>query len=168
MLCRYTLIIGKPPFETSKIQTTYKKIKANDYEFPQNAQISEQLKSIIVNILQLDPMKRPSINDLLQHPYINDCQIPKSLPKATLACPPKYFISQAKSISPISTPIKEDNKENVIKQKEKAGIFNPIINENKINSIKELFRLFYYVNVDRFVDYSSKYGIGMRLMQDMC
>lgn len=30
----YTLIIGKPPFETPDVKTTYKKIKAGAYSFP--------------------------------------------------------------------------------------------------------------------------------------
>jgi polo-like kinase 1 len=32
----YTLIIGKPPFETKDVKTTYKKIKLNSYDFPEN------------------------------------------------------------------------------------------------------------------------------------
>ena len=30
----YTLLIGKPPFETADVKTTYKKIRANTYSFP--------------------------------------------------------------------------------------------------------------------------------------
>ena len=30
----YTLIIGKPPFETNDVKTTYKKIRMNQYSFP--------------------------------------------------------------------------------------------------------------------------------------
>ena len=33
----YTLIIGKPPFETRDVKTTYKRIKMNAYTFPENA-----------------------------------------------------------------------------------------------------------------------------------
>mmetsp|Transcript_21031 Transcript_21031/g.18659 ORF Transcript_21031/g.18659 Transcript_21031/m.18659 type:complete len:118 (+) Transcript_21031:428-781(+) len=32
----YTLLIGKPPFETSDVKTTYKKIRLNSYTFPDN------------------------------------------------------------------------------------------------------------------------------------
>lgn len=37
----YTLLIGKPPFETSDVKTTYKKIKQNNYNFPENPKISQ-------------------------------------------------------------------------------------------------------------------------------
>lgn len=30
----YTLLIGKPPFETTEVKSTYKKIKACNYSFP--------------------------------------------------------------------------------------------------------------------------------------
>ena len=36
----YTLLVGKPPFETSEVKTTYAKIKACDYEFPENCKLS--------------------------------------------------------------------------------------------------------------------------------
>lgn len=37
----YTLIIGKPPFETSDVKTTYKRIRMNAYNFPENVAISD-------------------------------------------------------------------------------------------------------------------------------
>jgi polo-like kinase 1 len=37
----YTLIIGKPPFETNDVKTTYKKIRSNQYTFPDAASISD-------------------------------------------------------------------------------------------------------------------------------
>ena len=37
----YTLIIGKPPFETNNVKETYKRIKMGNYSFPENAVISE-------------------------------------------------------------------------------------------------------------------------------
>lgn len=32
----YTMIIGKPPFETPDVKTTYKKIRMNNYSFPEH------------------------------------------------------------------------------------------------------------------------------------
>jgi polo-like kinase 1 len=31
----YTLLVGKPPFETSDVKTTYRRIKMNSYSFPE-------------------------------------------------------------------------------------------------------------------------------------
>ncbi len=30
----YTMLVGKPPFETNDVKTTYRRIKANSYTFP--------------------------------------------------------------------------------------------------------------------------------------
>jgi polo-like kinase 1 len=43
----YTLIIGKPPFETANVKTTYDKIKKNSYKFPDHIAISEEAKDLI-------------------------------------------------------------------------------------------------------------------------
>ena len=43
----YTLLIGKPPFETNNVKETYKRIKAQDYSFPANAIISAPAKELI-------------------------------------------------------------------------------------------------------------------------
>lgn len=85
----YTLLIGKPPFETPDVKTTYKKIRMNSYAFPEHVIISEQAKNLITKILVLDPSKRPTLDQILAHPFMNSGgTIPKVLPLSTLACPP--------------------------------------------------------------------------------
>ena len=85
----YTLIIGKPPFETNDVKTTYKKIRSNQYSFPESAAITPEARDLISRILQGDPTKRPTIDGILSHPWIeNQNSIPKFLPASTLACPP--------------------------------------------------------------------------------
>lgn len=37
----YTSLIGRPPFESQEVKQTYKKIKANQFSFPENVAISE-------------------------------------------------------------------------------------------------------------------------------
>ncbi len=85
----YTLIIGKPPFETSDVKTTYKKIRMNAYTFPENVPISEAARDLITKILNNDPSKRPGLDDIMNQSWINHGgQIPRLLPASTLACPP--------------------------------------------------------------------------------
>lgn len=85
----YTLIVGKPPFETQDVKTTYKRIKMNAYTFPDGAIISEAAKSLITEILSTDPLKRPSLDQILAHDFFNQgTSIPKLLPTSTLACTP--------------------------------------------------------------------------------
>lgn len=85
----YTLLIGKPPFETSDVKTTYRRIRMNAYTFPDHISISDQIKSLITKILQTDPSKRPGLDEILLHEFFNmGNSIPKLLPASTLACPP--------------------------------------------------------------------------------
>ena len=85
----YTLIIGKPPFETQDVKTTYKRIKMNSYTFPEGAVYSEAAKSIITEILNTDPAKRPNLDQICAHDFFNQgTSIPKLLPTSTLACTP--------------------------------------------------------------------------------
>lgn len=91
----YTLIIGKPPFETSDVKTTYKRIRMNAYSFPDHVTISDAAKDIISRILIGDPTSRPTLDDLLKHEFMNSNTIPKSLPPSFLACPPSsQYIKQ--------------------------------------------------------------------------
>jgi len=85
----YTYIIGKPPFETSDVKTTYKRIRMNAYSFPENVPISDAARDLITKILNNDPSKRPTIDDILNHEFLNHGgTIPRLLPASTLACPP--------------------------------------------------------------------------------
>ncbi len=85
----YTLIIGKPPFETTDVKATYRRIKQISYSFPEHINISEAARDLIQRILCGDPSRRPNLDEILQHEFINHGgQIPKNLPQSFLACPP--------------------------------------------------------------------------------
>jgi len=60
----YALIIGKPPYETPDVKTTYKKIRMNNYSFPDHVPISDNARNLISKILNLDPIKRPTLDDI--------------------------------------------------------------------------------------------------------
>jgi polo-like kinase 1 len=47
----YTLLIGKPPFETSDVKTTYRRIRMNAYSFPDHIPISSGAKFNFINII---------------------------------------------------------------------------------------------------------------------
>jgi polo-like kinase 1 len=85
----YTLIIGKPPFETSDVKTTYSRIRKNAYAFPEHVIISDGAKDLITKILIGDPKMRPNLEEICAHEFFNfGGSIPKTLPQSFLACPP--------------------------------------------------------------------------------
>lgn len=85
----YTLLVGKPPFETSDVKTTYNRIRMNAYSFPEHIKLSEEAVSLVTQILRSDPKRRPTLDDILEHEFFHmGYSIPKLLPVSTLAVPP--------------------------------------------------------------------------------
>ena len=67
----YTLNVGKPPFETPDVKSTYKKIKMGAFSYPEHMPISENVKDVINKTLCLDPSKRLKLDEILAHPFLN-------------------------------------------------------------------------------------------------
>ncbi|CAD8194709.1 unnamed protein product [Paramecium octaurelia] len=84
----YTLLIGKPPFETSDVKTTYTKISQCQFNFPDHIQISENARNLISRILILDPSKRLTLDEILAHPFMTSNPIPKTTHISQLLSPP--------------------------------------------------------------------------------
>ena len=76
----YTLIIGKPPFETTDVKATYQRIKQNNYSFPEHVSISDEAKDLIQRILTKNPSSRPNLDEMLGHDFLSTHAIPKTLP----------------------------------------------------------------------------------------
>ena len=165
----YTLLVGKPPFETRDVKTTYGKIKKAEYTFPENCKISLPAKNLIKKILVVDPKKRPTLNDILFDDFFNQgIAIPKLMPSSTLAFrPPAEYINKympKKNNSEIKL-IKETNEEN-----KKNDSNNEITKDSENNNEKKITPIpqFIYstflsnkeVYVIKWVDYSNKYGLG--------
>ena len=71
----YTLLIGKPPFETKDVKSTYTRILANQYVFPDHSPIEENAKHLIKSILQTRPKKRPNLDQLLNHAFFTGSRL---------------------------------------------------------------------------------------------
>ena len=85
----YTLIYGKPPFETQDVKATYKRIRTGNYDFDHKVEVSPEAINLIRSILNNDPSRRPSINEILASDWINNgAGVPEFLPISTISCPP--------------------------------------------------------------------------------
>ncbi|OCF44225.1 PLK/PLK1 protein kinase [Kwoniella heveanensis CBS 569] len=76
----YTLLIGKPPFQTKDVKAIYKRIRENRYEFPAEKQISQSAQELIMSILNTDPDKRPTLEAILSHKWFFDGPFPSYIP----------------------------------------------------------------------------------------
>ena len=169
----YTLIIGKPPFETRDVKTTYKRIKMNAYSFPESAIISEAAKNLISQILVTDPSKRPSLDQILIHDFFNQgTSIPKLLPTSTLACTPslsyiRTFMPDAGKDGivnkPLTTTKLTDLPSGNDKKNEARKPANEKEEENRETNKNDPNLKGPDTWVKKWVDYSSKYGLGYLL-----
>ncbi|CAG9334905.1 unnamed protein product [Blepharisma stoltei] len=189
----YTLLVGKPPFETADVKTTYRRIKMNAYNFPDHVPVSDEAKALISSILINDPLKRPSLDDILESPFFTKNSFPKLLPASTLAVPPSSsYLRQFEQTAPqLTRTATEDSSTSKHSRRTSSqtnleiatltkGISRgssrdresaPNTNEKKIASSSS------YIPpengegpkiwVKRWVDYSSKYGLGY-LLSNYC
>ena len=51
----YTLLVGRPPFQTSNVQKIYDRIRRNEYEIPPEANLSPEAQQLIRQILSQRP-----------------------------------------------------------------------------------------------------------------
>ncbi|KPJ13767.1 Serine/threonine-protein kinase polo [Papilio machaon] len=83
----YTLLVGKPPFETSTLKDTYKRIKQCEYRVPTT--LRKPATSMIVLQLQANPALRPSVDKLLRHEFFSSGILPAALPLSCLTTAPR-------------------------------------------------------------------------------
>lgn len=98
----YTLLVGKPPFETADVKSTYNKIKTVSYTFPASLHVSDGARELIGRILQSQPEHRPSLQELLNDPFF--AHVPANLPESppyTLFSPthPLYNVLRAQQLA---------------------------------------------------------------------
>ncbi|OAF70899.1 hypothetical protein A3Q56_01298 [Intoshia linei] len=85
----YTLLIGKPPFETPNIKETYAKIKHNDYDIPKT-KVSTSAANLIRRLLDPNPRSRPSMREVLKDPFFKSGYMPDGLPQSALSVAPRF------------------------------------------------------------------------------
>lgn len=86
----YTLLLGKPPFETSSLKDTYSKIRKNDYLIPEN-RISREVVLLIQRCLRHEPYDRPTMQQIYMDPFFNGF-IPATLPTSVCTVAPRYSV----------------------------------------------------------------------------
>ncbi|WWC57830.1 uncharacterized protein I303_100365 [Kwoniella dejecticola CBS 10117] len=86
----YTLLIGKPPFQTKDVKTIYKRIRENRYEFPADKEISRSAQDLISSILNPKPDERPPLDKILSHRWFVDGPFPAYIPASANDFAPDY------------------------------------------------------------------------------
>uniref|UniRef100_A0A3B3CK63 Serine/threonine-protein kinase PLK n=1 Tax=Oryzias melastigma TaxID=30732 RepID=A0A3B3CK63_ORYME len=166
----YTLLVGKPPFETSCLKDTYNRIKKNNYTIPWH--INPAASALIKRMLHADPAQRPTITDLQTDEFFTSGYVPLRLPTTCLTVPPRFSIvpstaaelSQRRPLTAINNKEPEEcylkdmlqqlNSFISAKPSEKA-----IIRQEEAED-PACIPIFW---ISKWVDYSDKYGLGYQL-----
>lgn len=182
----YTLLVGKPPFETSCLKETYNRIKKNNYTIPWH--INPAASSLIKRMLHADPSQRPTISELQTDEFFTGGYIPLRLPTTCLTVPPRFSIapstatelSQRRPLTALNNKAgteKVDVKDEPVQREPESDCHLSDMLQ-QLNSIiaakpseRQLIRqeeaedpacvpIFW---ISKWVDYSDKYGLGYQL-----
>lgn len=92
----YTMLLGRPPFETTNLKETYRCIREARYSTPSS--LSPQAKHLISSMLAKNPVDRPQLCDILRHDFFCQGFTPDRLSaNCCHAAPDIHHTSPAKS-----------------------------------------------------------------------
>ncbi|XP_053601204.1 serine/threonine-protein kinase polo [Plodia interpunctella] len=186
----YTLLVGKPPFETSTLKDTYKRIKQCEYRIPSS--LRKPAAAMIVLQLQSNPQRRPSVDKLLQHEFFSAGILPAALPLSCLTTAPRT--DQLEGVALHRRPLNEVNSNDVAMavdspvKREGAGAVEPTSHRQNLIALRDQLAALLVsklkcrpecltdelsdpgsqplVWVGKWVDYSDKYGFGYQLCDE--
>ncbi|XP_044284645.1 serine/threonine-protein kinase PLK4 [Varanus komodoensis] len=72
----FTLLAGKPPFDTDTVKNTLNKVVLADYEMPMF--LSEEAQDLICQLLRKNPADRLSLSSVLDHPFMSKCKLART------------------------------------------------------------------------------------------
>jgi serine/threonine protein kinase len=94
----FALVSGYLPFEDANTSVLYKKILSGDYQCPK--WISPEVKDLIQCILEVDPKKRYTVENIRKHPWYNivsEASIPRDVLTSTEASRAETLNTMAKA-----------------------------------------------------------------------
>jgi len=184
----YCLLVGKAPFETTTLTSTYEKIRRVEYT-PHVDLLSAPGYDLLKRLFVRDPRQRLTARQCLEHPFLTDPTIPRQLPDSILTTAPRFVVA-----IPIVRPVVQElqapaqhapdaNQQIEINARHKESL-------ELLDTLHELLRQLLDANprggpllpidedvaanpaaapvywVSKWVDYTDKYGLGYQLCDD--
>uniref|UniRef100_A0A8C8CDB3 Serine/threonine-protein kinase PLK n=1 Tax=Oncorhynchus tshawytscha TaxID=74940 RepID=A0A8C8CDB3_ONCTS len=87
----YTMLLGRPPFETTNLKETYRCIREARYSLPSS--LSPQAKQLISSLLAKTPEDRPHLDHILRHEFFSQGFVPERLPASCCHSAPEFHVS---------------------------------------------------------------------------
>ena len=146
----FQLLTGKYPFIEG-----YEKNSNVNVDKISSSEMSKAAKDLINQLLVIDPLKRPTLNQIIYHDFFNREGIPKYFSVSTLKQPPEDFSKEILDKDVIFTDLKS-----IIKPDIGPITYDSFqnLNEIKKNNVKDID-----IYIKLYYDYNSKFGIGYLL-----
>ncbi|KAK1174352.1 serine/threonine-protein kinase PLK2-like [Acipenser oxyrinchus oxyrinchus] len=87
----YTMLLGRPPFETTNLKETYRCIREARYTMPSS--LMPPAKQLIASMLSKNPHDRPSLNDIMRHEFFTQGFTPERLSSSCCHSAPDFHLS---------------------------------------------------------------------------
>ncbi|XP_066499975.1 serine/threonine-protein kinase PLK2b [Hoplias malabaricus] len=87
----YTMLLGKPPFETTNLKETYRCIREARYTLPSTLSLSA--RQLIASMLSRNPADRPRLDEIIRHEFLTQGFTPETLPASCCLSAPDFHIS---------------------------------------------------------------------------
>ncbi|PFX24395.1 Serine/threonine-protein kinase PLK1 [Stylophora pistillata] len=129
----YTLLVGKPPFETSSLKDTYQRIKRNEYYIP--SKVSHPAQLLIIKLLRPDPATRPGLQQVLDDDFFKGFA-PSRMPVSSLTMVPRFATGSSSNLLGTSRrPLNELNAQEPAvstAKKDKAAFLEKVSNRRSL------------------------------------
>ena len=74
----YTLLVGRPPFDTAGVRSTLTKVVMADYHLPDHLGLSPEVRDLIDHLLRKNPAERIKLREISSHPWMrSECSLPQ-------------------------------------------------------------------------------------------
>ncbi|KAF6126447.1 polo like kinase 2 [Phyllostomus discolor] len=87
----YTMLLGRPPFETTNLKETYRCIREARYTMPSS--LLAPAKHLIASMLSKNPQDRPSLDDIMRHEFFLQGFTPDRLSSSCCHTVPDFHLS---------------------------------------------------------------------------
>ena len=130
----YILLCGSPPFYGSCEEEIFNKIISCDYSFTQSVwmNISKEAKSLIKQLLELDPHKRLNAKEALTHPWFTLVDSNQCIEKSV----------NPESLNSVIKNMIEFRAEQKLQQAALAFLVHNLSSQQEVSEIKDVFMLF--------------------------
>lgn len=155
----YVMLFGRQPFDYLKTKLIYEHIKEGKYQFPSEVKVSSAAVDFIKSTLQINPHLRPSIQVLLQHPFIQGNGYDMIIQRQEIAPRVRGYQAERKAYNPPAKPA--DLIRKPMDRKVDNLMPNPVVNDGPVRVGEETTVPKYFVS--RFCDDHKNTGLAYLL-----